>query len=135
MRTIYTLNTNRSYYDINEAADDSLTVGALIDELRHLDPDARIVFSNDNGYSYGYINYDFLGSENVQTPEEQAKAEALEELENELYMLREAMEELEITYQGGDEEITEQEYDSAKMNYLEQIEQCEAEIYRLTASE
>ena len=56
MEKIAILKTNRSEYSIKEAANDSITVRELIEYLQYnLDPDSRIVFSNDNGYTYGYI--------------------------------------------------------------------------------
>lgn len=56
METITILRTNRSDYDIKAAADDSITVGELIEYLENnCDRDSRIVFSNDGGYTYGYL--------------------------------------------------------------------------------
>jgi len=58
------LKTNRSEYGIKEAADNSITVRELIDYLdRNVDLDSRIVFSNDGGYTYGYITEDAVGEE------------------------------------------------------------------------
>ena len=56
MANIVQLKTNRTYYDLNEAAKDSITVGELIDLLEYERRDAKIVFCNDNGYTYGYIS-------------------------------------------------------------------------------
>lgn len=56
MEIITILRTNRSEYDIKEAAKDSITVGELIEYLENnCDRNNRIVFSNDGGYTYGYI--------------------------------------------------------------------------------
>lgn len=55
MPNIVQLKTNRTYYNLNEAAKNSITVGELIDLLEHESRDAKIVFCNDNGYTYGYI--------------------------------------------------------------------------------
>ena len=55
MNFIALLKTNRSEYSATEAAKHSITVGELIAELEHYDEDAKIVFSNDNGYTYGYV--------------------------------------------------------------------------------
>lgn len=49
------LKTNRTYYSAQEAAKDSITVKELIDELSNLPSDEKVIFSNDNGYTYGYI--------------------------------------------------------------------------------
>ena len=56
MSKIVILKTNRSYYDSKEAAEYSMTVGELIDELEHHPSDAKIIFSNDRGYTYGTIH-------------------------------------------------------------------------------
>ena len=56
MEIITILRTNRSDYDIKVAADDSITVGELIEYLENnCNRDSRIVFSNDGGYTYGYL--------------------------------------------------------------------------------
>ena len=44
---IIVLDTNRSNYDIKEAADSSMTVAELIEELRYLPEDCKVVFRND----------------------------------------------------------------------------------------
>ena len=67
---IITLSTNRSYYGIKEAADESMTVGELIEELRYLPEDCKVVFKNDGGYTYGYISDRDIDSEYI-TPEEE----------------------------------------------------------------
>ena len=73
MEKIAILKTNRSEYSIKEAADDSITVREFIEHLQdNLDLDSRIVFSNDNGYTYGYITEDVI-DENFwkEEPEEE----------------------------------------------------------------
>ena len=60
---IITLSTNRSHYNIEGAADDSMTVAELIEELRYLPGDCKVVFKNDNGYTYGYISARDVDSE------------------------------------------------------------------------
>lgn len=65
------LQTNRYYYDIVEASEDSMSVGELIDRLSRLDPDTKIVFSNDNGYTYGYITDSVVSTEDVYDDEEE----------------------------------------------------------------
>lgn len=65
------LQTNRYYYDIVEASEDSMSVGELIDRLSSLDPDSKIVFSNDNGYTYGYISDSVVSVEEVYSKEEE----------------------------------------------------------------
>ena len=64
MRTteIATLRTSRTHYSAEEAAKGSLTVGDLMDLLSSLDEDTVVVYSNDNGYTYGRISFDCLES-------------------------------------------------------------------------
>lgn len=50
------LKTNRTYYSMQEALKDSITVGELIEELSNIPSNEKIVFSNDGGYTYGYID-------------------------------------------------------------------------------
>lgn len=63
------LHTQRSHYSANEAAKHSLSVGELIEALSQFDEDDKIVFCNDNGYTYGTIYESFL----VETDEEEDK--------------------------------------------------------------
>lgn len=85
MVTIVTLNTNRSEYDIREAAKSSCTVRELVDELlsRYNEND-KIVFSNDNGYTYGYVGAGYLDKHNVETEEEEELREKMGEILDEL---------------------------------------------------
>ena len=75
METIITLRTNRSYYGIKEAADDSITVEELIDELRHLPGDSKVVFSNDGGYTYGFVGSSIINSVDYEPEEEEEDLE------------------------------------------------------------
>ena len=52
------LKTNRSYYSDEEAERNTMTVGELIDLLEYYKKDEKIAFSNDDGYTYGYIDED-----------------------------------------------------------------------------
>ena len=52
------LHTNRSYYDALEAAQHSITVRELIERLEQEDGNRKIIFSNDNGYTYGTVSED-----------------------------------------------------------------------------
>lgn len=49
-----TLETSRTGYDVDQCKN-TLTVQELIECLSAYDPDAKIYFSNDNGYTYGSI--------------------------------------------------------------------------------
>lgn len=66
---IITLSTNRSHYNIEGAADESMTVGELIEELRYLPKDCKVVFKNDGGYTYGYISDRDIDSEYAKVEE------------------------------------------------------------------
>ena len=70
MERIITLSVNRSHYDIKGAADESMTVEELIEELRYLPGDCKVVFKNDNGYTYGYIQDRDIDSEYIEPEEE-----------------------------------------------------------------
>ena len=74
---IIVLDTNRSNYDIKEAADSSMTVAELIEELRYLPEDCKVVFRNDGGYTYGYIRDRFIDSEYWE-PEKEEEEEVME---------------------------------------------------------
>ena len=56
MANIVILRTNREFYNADDAASSSITVRDLIEELEHYDKDSKVVFSNDGGFTYGYIN-------------------------------------------------------------------------------
>lgn len=82
MEKIAILKTNRSEYSIKEAANSSITVRELIEYLEdNLDPDSRIVFSNDNGYTYGYITESVVDEETLEEePEEKDDAFTREDM-------------------------------------------------------
>ena len=87
MEKIAILKTNRSEYSIKEAAEKSITVRELIDYLENnLDMDSRIVFSNDNGYTYGYIRKSVVDEEFLEEePEEEDLEMQRDEIEYELF--------------------------------------------------
>lgn len=68
---IITLSTRRSDYGIKQAAEDSMTVAELIEELRYLPGDCKVVFKNDGGYTYGYIRDRDIDSEYPEPEEEE----------------------------------------------------------------
>ena len=82
MERIIVLKTNRSEYSVKEAAKGSITVGDLIEILRNChDLDAPIVFSNDNGYTYGYITESVVDEEFwEEEPEEEDEEFTREEM-------------------------------------------------------
>lgn len=100
------LLTNREEYDIRDAASRSMTVRQLIDELEcNYDEDAKIVFSNDHGFTYGYVGAGYIDSKRVETHEEEDLRETMEELQEELT-------ELQAEYENPDEDdpMTDEKY-------------------------
>lgn len=105
MKRVITIKTNRSYYDIEDATNEAITIGELIDILKHYDEDDKVIFSNDNGYTYGYIDDDVVDEVTFETHEEEELRENMDELDGELT-------DLEARYENPleDEEMTEEEY-------------------------
>ena len=68
METIVTLEATRTDYSAKEAALSSLTVGELISYLQEYDEDSKVVFSNDNGYTYGRLRSGCISE--IETEEE-----------------------------------------------------------------
>lgn len=120
MVNIVMFNTSRDSYDIRECADCSITVGELISELRNYDEDDKIVFSNDNGYTYGYIRRESLDDKLVETREEERERKRMEELISELKFAREDMEEdltdLQSRYENS--EMDEKAYNAEKAEII-----------------
>ena len=114
---IITLDTNREHYDIREAADASMTVGELIEELRYLDPALKVVFSNDGGYTYGGIHARDIDSEYVETVEEEQAREEQEEREAELEELGEELTDLQARYENPGDYIDEDEHPMTDEEY------------------
>ena len=66
MKPIVTLKTSRDYYDAKECAEYSMSVGEFMDMLSNYPSDAKIVFSNDNGYTYGIVDNNTFKITNVK---------------------------------------------------------------------
>lgn len=111
---IVVLNTNRSEYDIRSAADGSMTVGELIKVLEdYYDEKEKVVFSNDSGYTFGYVREGFIEEVYVESKEE-------EELRERMESLRDELTELEDEYKTQYErEITDEEYRLERENIFE----------------
>ena len=86
MERIITISTNRSHYDIKGAADESMTVAELIEELSYLPGNYKVVFKNDGGYTYGYICARDIDSEYVESEEEEKEDEVVDraDMENDI---------------------------------------------------
>lgn len=117
------LLTNREEYDIRDAAARSMTVRQLIDELEcNYDENAKIVFNNEN-YTYGYVGAGYIDSIRVETYEEEALREKMEELRDEL-------EDLKSEYENPDEDdepMTLEEYRSQQEALFKQYGIAEEE--------
>jgi hypothetical protein len=81
MERIVTLLTSRDEYDIRRASESSITVADLINELEYYPSNAKIVFSNDSGYTYGYITTSKIDMKEVETFEEEEERERKEQEE------------------------------------------------------
>lgn len=83
MIKVVTLSALKSVYDIREIVENgyTLSVEELINELHNLPQDAKIVVSNDGGYTYGSIKPSFLNVREIETYEEEKERERREEEE------------------------------------------------------
>ncbi len=50
------LEVNRTGYSVEQIENKCITVGEFISRLQEENPNEKICFSNDGGYTYGYIN-------------------------------------------------------------------------------
>lgn len=57
------LKTNRTGYSPEQVVHGTMTVGELINRLSDENPNDKIVFSNDEGYTYGAIYEDSIESD------------------------------------------------------------------------
>lgn len=119
MERIVILKTNRSEYDIRDAAKYSITVAELIRELENHDEDARVVFSNDNGYTYGYVCESDVDVVETESHEEEERREKMEELNDELCDLNCDYEHEPDPDDEDDEAMTEEEYLSQRASIFE----------------
>lgn len=83
MLKVVTLSALKSVYDIREIVENgyTLSVAELIDELHNLPQDAKIVVSNDSGYTYGSIRPSILNVREIETYEEEEERERREQEE------------------------------------------------------
>ena len=71
MEQIVILKTSREEYDVRESAKVSYSVEKLIERLENFPKDAKIVFCNDNGYTFGSIGGTSISAISVETKEEE----------------------------------------------------------------
>ena len=55
METVVKLKTNRDFYDIRESMEYAMTVSELIEILKRCPQDAKVIFDNDNGFTFGEV--------------------------------------------------------------------------------
>lgn len=71
MKTVLALNTNRSGYSPSQIGH-TMTVKQMIQKLENYPEDMSVMFSNDNGYTYGEITkWDFDIIEDVEDDEDE----------------------------------------------------------------
>ena len=71
MTMIVKIETRRTAYSAEDAAERTLTVKDLKEMLDGYDDDSPVVFSNDNGYTYGEVQWDCLGEVEIKEEEEE----------------------------------------------------------------
>ena len=84
METIVKLRTNKDEYDIRNASECSYTVGQVIDILSRCPQNAKIVFDNDRGYTFGAIDSATIRVVEVETFQEEKEREEREKAEEEM---------------------------------------------------
>jgi hypothetical protein len=84
METIVKLRTNKDEYDIRNASAYSYTVGQVIDILSRCPQNAKIVFDNDRGYTFGAIDSATIRVVEVETFQEEKEREEREKAEEEM---------------------------------------------------
>lgn len=83
MEKIVILRTTRDDHDIRESAKYSYSVEQIMDILSRCPKDAKMVFSNDNGFSFGSIDGATIRIVDVETKEEEEERIRKEEEEEE----------------------------------------------------
>ena len=68
---IVTLEATRTDYSARAAARRTMTVGELISYLEQYDENSPVVFSNDNGYTYGRLTDECVGEVELEADEEE----------------------------------------------------------------
>jgi hypothetical protein len=69
-KSVVVIEARREAYSKGEAARGTMSVLELINLLEHYDDDALVVFSHDNGYSYGGVNESDIKSCHINTEED-----------------------------------------------------------------
>lgn len=83
MEKIVILRTTRDNYDMRECAETSYSVEQIMDILSRCPKDAKVVFSNDKGYTFGELGVNTIRIVEVETKEEEEERIRKEEEEEE----------------------------------------------------
>lgn len=83
MDTIIKVITKREDYDIRDSAECSLSVQDIIDRLECLPRNAKVVFSNDNGFTFAPFRESTFVQVEVETKEEEEERLRKEQEEEE----------------------------------------------------
>ena len=87
MEKVVKFKTHRSDYDIRESMQYAMSVSDLIEILERLPSNAKVVFDNDNGYTFGEISPNTIKLVEVETYEEEREREEREEREADLAVI------------------------------------------------
>jgi hypothetical protein len=83
MEKVVTFRTQSNTYDVREAMESAMTVADLKAVLDCFPSDAKVVFDNNNGFSFGEITQGRIKVADVETYEEQSdREEAEDEMES-----------------------------------------------------
>ena len=101
METIIRIRTENEEYAIRDVLSDTMSVGDLIDVLKNMPSEAKIVFTNDNGFTFGGLRYDSFREIEIETKEEEqereereAKVEEQEEMDNLIQYIKNRIDEM-----------------------------------------
>lgn len=81
MDSVVKFKTHRSDYDIRESMPQAITVNDLIAILECYPGDAKVVFDNDNGYTFGGITGSCVRLADVETYDEEKERELREQIQ------------------------------------------------------
>jgi hypothetical protein len=81
MDSVVKFKTHRSDYDIRESMSQAITVNDLIAILECYPSDAKVVFDNDSGYTFGGITGSCVRLADVETYEEEKERELREQIQ------------------------------------------------------
>lgn len=65
-----TFEASRTGYGPEQVTRQAMTVSDLMEILSGMEPDTKVIFSNDNGYTYGPITWESVSDEQELEEEE-----------------------------------------------------------------